>query len=363
MDNPHDFKYLPFLNEKCADVCAEYIHPKLKKILSVRAHFYSRPASNDFFYSTKLQKWVDNIIYSVRPAVVFCFSSTMAEYVFRSGISLPLVKKTTQLIMDFCDVDSKKWLDYAKIQPWPLSLFFKNEGKLLARYEEKIARNFQTCFLASTRERDLFHSSCQAENVHVLENGVDLDFFKENSVESECYEKNFVVVFTGAMDYAVNIDGVMWFVDCIWPEIKMKCPAAKFYIVGSNPAPKIRALDCRDDIVVTGYVDDIRKYYEMATVCVAPLRVARGIQNKVLEAMAMSRPVVATSNAFEGIEAIPGLELCVVDEPKQFADSVISLLNNPPLRKQIGNRARTCMERNYKWEVNLAVLDNFIPDE
>jgi glycosyltransferase involved in cell wall biosynthesis len=165
------------------------------------------------------------------------------------------------------------------------------------------------------------------------------------------------VVFTGVMDYWPNIEGVLWFADKIVPRIKLAIPGAHFYIVGTRPSAAIRGLHGQNGIVVTGFVDDVRDYLSRASVCIAPLRIARGVQNKVLEAMAMGKPVVCTPEALEGIDAQPGLEILIGADEQSFADAVIGMLRDPVAADRIGRAARRCVERKYSWDENLAVLD------
>ncbi len=361
LDDPRDRQHVDILRERFASVFAVENFSKIKRYLSAGEHLRNKPASVGFFYDRSLQNWVDDVLSQKRIDLVFCFSSTMAEYLFRSREWPKLKESGVRLLMDFCDVDSQKWLDYGAIKSWPFSSFFRQEGRLLMGYERRVAECFDYCFLASSREKDLFDQLHEAHNVGVLENGVALEFFTNRHMEPDGkFDTGPKVVFTGAMDYDVNIDGVCWFVDVIWPAIRSQVEDAKFYIVGSNPVPQIEKLGIRDDIEVTGFVEDIREYYEMATVCVAPLRVARGIQNKVLEAMAMSKAVVCTPNAFEGISAQPGRDLVVVDDPDEFSSAVISVLKDQDQRAQIEKAGRECMERNYCWQQKLKKLEAFL---
>jgi sugar transferase (PEP-CTERM/EpsH1 system associated) len=304
---------------------------------------------------------VDNLLKKKEIDLVFCFSSTMAEYVFRSSEFHYSGKSTIPLLMDFCDVDSVKWVDYAKIKPWPLSSFFRKEGVLLQQYEQRILKEFSHCFLASSREKALFQKIHDFSDIHVVENGVDLDYFQPTSPETPDVTPP-ILVLTGAMDYDVNIDGVSWFVHAIWPDIKKYQIDVQFYIVGSNPTQEVLKLADIAGVHVTGYVDDIRSFYNRATICIAPLRIARGIQNKVLEAMAMGKPVICTSNAFEGITAQPDRDLLVYDEPVDFAGQIVTLLAHPERCQQLGRNARLCMERHYSWDSQLSVLDPFLSD-
>ena len=162
------------------------------------------------------------------------------------------------------------------------------------------------------------------------------------------------------MDYHANVDGVTWFCDRIFPMIKRDFPKSQFHIVGSNPHPKVRNLATNNGIKVTGFVEDIRPYYEAADVCVIPLRLARGVQNKVLEAMAMGKPVVTTTKAVEGIQAWPEEHVLVADTYNGFANAVLRLLKDQKARKQLGTSARKFVMKNYNWSTNMKKLENLL---
>jgi sugar transferase (PEP-CTERM/EpsH1 system associated) len=357
VDDPRDFQYRKKLEDLCDRVLLAPIAPRRKKIVSLSAPFSGRPMSVHYFYDSGLQRQIDQLLETEEFDGIFCFSATSAEYVFRSRALNRDSARCPLLVMDFCDVDSRKWHDYSTSVRGPLAWLYRLEGRLLENYESRVIASFAHVILISEREIALFRQvHPTAREVVEIGNGVDLDFFNPAAFPRPEKAGN-EVVFTGAMDYYVNIEGVLWFVDEIWPGIRKACPEACFTIVGSNPAPEIVALGERSEgITVTGYVDDIRTYYARATVCVAPLRIARGIQNKVLEALAMGRAVVATANAFEGIRAEPDRDLVVRDRADDFAAAVIELLENPEKRRRLEASGRCRMEENYRWETNLERL-------
>ncbi len=204
--------------------------------------------------------------------------------------------------MDFVDIDSDKWKQYISYSSFPLSWIYKLEGNRLEKYEKVISEHFQFCAVVSQSEAEIFRRFAPNGNIMVIPNGVDSQFFhpamfKEQRARSKQHR---AIIFTGAMDYFPNIDGVLYFQKEILPLIKKEVPDVKFYIVGNNPAQKIRMMREEDDIEVTGYVEDVRPYISKASVSVVPLRIGKGIQNKILEAMAMGVPVVATSQALPG---------------------------------------------------------------
>ena len=228
-----------------------------------------------------------------------------------------------RLIMDFVDVDSDKWAQYSKYARFPMSWIYALEGRRLADYERNVAENFDHSIFVTEAEGKIFKGkNPHIQNISVISNGVDLDYFSPNYLHQESTidqrpsanergsstinqhpatinqppapdqppetsNQQPVIVFTGAMDYFANIDGVVWFTKEILPLIKKEIPEIQFYIVGSNPTKEVLSLSSNNGVTVTGYVPDTREYLNKATVVVVPLRIARGIQNKILEAMAM----------------------------------------------------------------------------
>lgn len=204
-------------------------------------------------------------------------------------------------------------------------------------------------------KKKLLNQYFPASNTTAIGNGVDLQYFSPTTKTKASNPRT--IVFTGAMDYWPNIAGVKWFVDDIFPKIREKVPSVQFQIVGSNPSSEVKALENIDGVSVTCFVDDVRGYIAAAEVCVIPLRIARGIQNKVLEAMAMGKAVVCSAEALEGIEARPGEELLTAEDSVSFAQAVIQLLKNRNFQQTLENKARNCMTKKYSWSNKLANLD------
>jgi len=282
----------------------------------------------------------------------------MAEYYFRSPYKKRGVKSLVR-IMDLIDVDSYKWAQYSEKSSGLKRLIYRFEARCLSRYEHRIAETFDHLLVVSEQERNIFLRGLAVDNLSVVTNGVDLDFFNPQHPQRQQTQKP-TLVFTGVMDYWPNIEGVQWFVEKIFPRIRTVVPDTIFYIVGSRPTAEIKRLEQIEGIMVTGFVEDIRDYLVMADVCVVPLRIARGIQNKILEAMAMGKSVVTTFQAFEGIKAVSGEEIIPVDDEGMFAAAVINLLQDRQKAEIMGAKARQCMETHYSWDRNLSVLDNIL---
>lgn len=369
VDDPEDWQYKKDLESFCKEVALVGINPKWKKIVALSGILRRKPMSVLYFYERCLQEQIDIILEKNEIDAICCFSGTSAEYLDNSSHAERLFNiegKKPVLIMDFCDVDSLKWQEYAQRSSFPLSILYKQEGQLLKAYERKIVRKFDTSIIITENEKVLFLEKVDNNaDLLVIGNGVDLEFFdpEEGTKTTPRHDVNEAeLLFVGAMDYQANVDGVCWFAEEVWPKI-LKCrPDTTFTIVGRNPSRGVQALHGKHNITVTGGVDDIRPYYQRATIVVVPLIIARGIQNKILEAMAMSKAIVSTEAAYEGIDAKPGRDLFVAENGKKFAEHIYSLLENVDLQKQVGENARKAVVEKYQWSVKMARLIDVLPE-
>ncbi len=362
IDDPKDHKYVSTLKEQCEHIFYDQIQSFRKKIYSLgSALLNNTPITIPFFYSTKLQNQLDDFLDKESIDTIVCSSSPTAEYIFRSRHYQHLVNNV-HLVMDFIDMDSQKWSQYASREGFPLSIIYSREASKLFKYEQKIECVFKQLFIVSEAEKKLFQELIPTEKITAISNGVDLDFFNPE-FHSDKHLPSPSLVFTGAMDYWPNIDGAIWFVENVLPLIKLSFPDVIFYLVGSNPSSELNKLEANEGVVITGFVDDIRDYIQQADVCVIPLRIARGIQNKVLEAMAMGKAIVSTPEAAEGLNIDLEKDISIKNEADSFADEVISLLSNRDKTVKLGINARKVVEKNYSWELNLSTLDSVInPD-
>lgn len=347
-DNIADIQYKDELLKYCSSVDIFYLSQVRSKINTAVALFTGTPLTLAHFYSSGLNNVVQQKLQTDIFDLIFVYCSSMAQY----------VEKLTTIprVIDFVDVDSEKWAQYAMYARFPMNLVYRLESHRLRVYEKVIAESFQHCFLVSEKEVDDFRRLvCPIDTLTPILNGVDLERFHPSA---EPYDPN-VIVFTGAMDYFANVEAVLYFAREILPLIKDKIPKVKFYVVGSNPAAELLSLARNNpNIVVTGYVDQVQPYMAKAAVFVAPMRIARGVQNKILEAMAMGVPVVTTSLGFEGVTADPNNDILIVDEPSIFADSVVSVMENVMLRKILSKTGRIVIQNNYDWNINLEKLDD-----
>ncbi len=345
IDDPSDRVHMKAVRSYCVDLCSDEIRPALGRILSLRALPAGEPMTLPYFRSGKLSRWTGRWLDRYRRGRVLVFSSSMAQYVACSRT------RCARAVLDLVDVDSQKWGTYARDQKGPLGWLLRREGRLLLAYERAMAQRFNASVFVSAKEADLFRALCPevADRVTHVENGVDTDYFDPGIGFSNPYPEGAkVLVFTGAMDYRANVDAVLWFTDEILPEIRARVPEARLYVVGSNPVPEIRRLHARDGVTVTGTVDDVRPFIGHATASVAPLRVARGVQNKVLEALAMDRPVLATSQAIEGIDAsVDSALVSIADTRAEMVSGATALLLAPDVGA--AGSARALVLGRYDW--------------
>lgn len=358
IDDHRDLDVIDELRPLVSTCCFDVIHPRRKKLISGFSLLGTKPLSVPYFYSRKLQMAIDEQIGKKEFDHVFCFSSPTAEYVFQSRYYKTKLRNAS-LIMDLIDLDSLKWSQYAESARWPMRAIYQREARQLLAYEQRIADEFDELLLVSEAERKLFQQHVKKGHVSAMNNGVDLEKFAPG--RGTPFRTSVpLIVFTGAMDYWPNIDGVVWFVNDVLPLVRKKIADVKFIIVGSNPAPAVKALAKNNEVEVTGFVDDVRDYIAGADLCVVPLRVARGIQNKVLEAMAMGKAVVSSPDALEGISAETGRDIVTAPDAHSFSREIIRLLADEKERDFLGQNARKCMEVNYSWERKLHLLDTLL---
>ncbi|MDL1968653.1 MAG: TIGR03087 family PEP-CTERM/XrtA system glycosyltransferase [Deltaproteobacteria bacterium] len=356
-DNIDDLKFKSNLKKYCRRVFVQHFKINQAKLRGSINLVRGKAISVGYFYMRNIQKIIDQWLSDTVYDAIICFSSPMAEYVLNQSTNQP-VNQSTTTIMDFCDVDSDKWLQYSQRSKFPLNLIYRIENKRLLEYEKKINRSFDSSVFVSQQEANLFYRLFpEAKNISVIGNGVDHEYFSQPATRNPQPE---TLMFAGAMDYWANVDGVLWFCEKILPIIRAGYPKLQFYIVGNNPNPKIQKLGSNKRINVTGFVEDIRPYYNNADICVIPLRIARGVQNKVLEAMSMGKAVIATSVAVQSIRATPGVHLLVEDNFDKFAEAVSMLLKNHTLRNYLGTNARQFVKSNYNWQKNMKKFDELM---
>jgi sugar transferase (PEP-CTERM/EpsH1 system associated) len=348
-DDEADAAHLPALREALGGRLGEArveVRRSGRAMAAARALLEGKPVSLTLFDSPSLRRFVEAMLAKPEVESVFTFSGQMAQFVPE--------RLRQRFVMDFVDMDSAKFAAYAEAGG-PLGAMHRREAKKLFAFERAVAARADTSLFVSDAEAALFRARADlpVADIRALANGVDLDFYRPGAVAA-ADGPSPLIVFTGQMDYAPNVEAVTWFAAEVLPKL-----GAAFAIVGRNPTDAVRRL-ASERVIVTGAVPDVRSWLEAADVVVAPLRIARGIQNKVLEAMAMGRPVVATAAAFEGIEAEPGRDVLVADGVEAQAAAIKALLADPKRATALGRAARRRVEQAYRWDVRLAPLASLV---
>ncbi len=350
IDDAGDRQYIPKLAAMCASTCFIDHHMLGARLRSLGGLFSGTAMSVAYYRDATLQAWVRQHLASGKFGHALAFSGPMAQY-----LQPPPGSAKLRRVIDFVDVDSEKWCQFALTKWWPLAQLYRHEGRQLLEYERTVAQQFDAATFVSRAEAALFQQRAPhlARAPEFFSNGVDAAFFSPEQAHANPYPDGArVLVFTGAMDYWPNIDAVSWFAAQVLPALRAQFPRLCLYIVGTRPAAAVKALAQLPGVCVTGAVPDIRPYLAHASLAVAPLRFARGIQNKVLEAMAMEKTVVASPQALEGISAVPGLELVLADGADAFIGQLARLLQAGS-EHGIGAAARKRVLQDYCWEKNL----------
>ncbi len=340
------------LRQRCTELAAAVISPWQRWLRGAWRLLTGRAITEGLFDApalrTTIQRWAEQIHFDA--VVVFC--SSMAQYLDAPALAgIPI-------LVDMVDVDSEKWFDYAQQTHGPLRWLYRLEGKRLRTLESSIASRAKAVLLVSQPEVDLFHAFCAARNVYPLGNGVDLEYF--SPVPSSTADTSQRCVFVGALDYRANVDGARWFCREVWPEVLRRCPQARFVLVGARPVAAVRRLARLPGVDVVGEVPDVRPYLADAALSVAPLRVARGIQNKVLEAAAMGKAIVASPQSLAGLDLSSPEHVREADAPQRWVETLIQLLADPATRKALGVAARRRVEQCYPWHVQWRPLDKVL---
>ena len=346
-----DMAHVAVLRDICASVGAFPINPFRQKLRALAHARPGKPLMPDCYTSPALRRWVDRTVAATNAELLYIYTVAMAPH----ALHLPVRK-----LLDAVDIDSEKWAEYAQTAPFPGRLIWGREGRTLLTYEKCAAAACEATLFVSPAEAARFAALAPAvaDRVDWVENGVDLERFSPLLAFASPFPgAGPHMVFTGHMDYWPNADAVTWFAQDILPRIRQNVPA-EFWIVGANPTAAVQSLAARDGVHVTGRVADTRPFLAHADLCVCPLRIARGIQNKVLEAMAMGRPVLASAAAFEGVRAVPGRDLRVASDAAAFADTALAVLGGG--HDDIGASARLAMVANYAWDATLAKLDSIV---
>jgi len=304
-----------------------------------------KPLTLGVYGSKALQRVVDRRV----PAadLAYAYSSSMGAF---------FLKHELPRIMHFAELDSDKWRQYSERMLPPVSFVYWREWRTLLRFEKRLAHAVDQNVFCTPLEEQIFRERIPGAPSCVMRNGVDLEHHTPAPDRAEPAH----LVFCGVMDYYPNVEGCVWFCDEVLPRIRAEFPGVRFSIVGSHPTDEVQRLGDLPGVLVTGFVDDPRDWLVRASVSVAPLRIARGIQNKVLEAMALGLPIVGTSAATQGVGAEVGRDYLVADDAEGQAALVCGLLRDTERARTLGQAARMYVEEHYDWEVCLQPLDEML---
>jgi sugar transferase (PEP-CTERM/EpsH1 system associated) len=354
-DDEDDAAHLPALREAMQGSLGKaHVEPVDYKLLTWAARALWRRSAIGVaaLDSRTMRAFVDRILAERPIAAIYAYSVHTAQFV--------PIANAPRFVMDFVDFDSLKYADYAGSGLSPGAIMNRWEAHRLFAMEKEVAARAQVGLFVTEAEATLFRerSGLAHADIRVLQNGIDLESYDPEALFAPLAPAppGPLLVFTGQMSYRPNVEGVLGFASDVLPLVRAARPDVCLAIVGRRPAPAIEMLRHRPGVIVTGQVPDVRPWLAAAAVAVAPLAIARGIQNKVLEAMAMARPVVASTGAFQGIDAVPGRDLVVADGPEAQAEAILALLADTDKAGAIGRAGRRRMVEGYSWDAQLAPL-------
>lgn len=347
-DGARDLENLPGLRDYARSVTVVPLARLTSRLRALKALLIGQPLSVAAFNEVKLHAAIRQGFEELGPDLIIVYSCNVAQYAEHfTG---------TPRIMQFAELDSARWGQYAARSRIPLKWIYGIEQRRFFAYETHIAHTFSHALVCTAIEKRDFERLIPGVPASLVGNGVDLDYFRPAGRA----KRPASLVFTGVMDYLPNVDAVLWFCDEILPIVQKRVPEANLTICGSRPAAAVRRLGKRRGVTVTGRVPDTRPYIDQAEVFVAPLRMARGIQNKLLEALAMGLPCVASTAAWSGTLVPEGEGVLAADDPREFAEHAVRLLQDGRFRAEIARKARAAVEANYRWEGQMVSLDRVI---
>lgn len=361
IDDPDDRACVEEFRQMVADLYVGEVRKPWAFLTAAPRWLLGEPLTFAIFRSRGLARWIDNLARTEEPIAIVTHSSNISAYATdnfeQAGPNRP------RRLLHFADVDSEKFVAYADrasgLRRWIMSI----EARRVRHEEQRLTDRADLVALVSDEEAELLRGNLThgKEKVVTLPNGVDTDLFNPELVhEAPFAGSGAALVFTGAMDYLPNIEAVTWFAEHVFPFIRAERPAAQFLIVGSKPTPPVLALSSIPGVIVTGRVPSVAAYLAHSQVAVAPLRIARGIQNKVLEAMAMAMPVVVSPGALTGISATAGKDVACAESPEQWRTECLRLLDDSDGARAMGRAARELVLTRYGWERQFALMDQYL---
>lgn len=339
------------LGQFCSKRLIEIVDDKMAWPLMVAWLPTTKPSSFGYFHSGQLKRRIDAELASGEYGMIFVHCSSVAPYVADAKVPVKII--------DFGDMDSQKWREYSEHRSFPLSVGYWLEAVKLERTERLLAAKFNLATCTTRAEMESLQGLGVSSPTAWFPNGVDSEFFKP--VDQQ-YDRD-LVTFVGRMDYFPNQQAAVSFCRDILPALQRRRPGTRFDIVGADPSPEIRELGKLTGVRVTGSVPDVRPFVTQAALTVAPLEIARGTQNKILESMAMGVPVVCSRQASGGVDAVPGEHLLAYDNPEQLIEAVLSILDSDQLRKRLADAGRARVVSNHSWPSSMQRLDALIASQ
>ncbi len=357
IDDPADVQHIETLRAMVHELHVEQIGPVSGWTHAAMHWLTGAPLSFGFFRRRGLDHWVADVMARVNPMVAICCSSNIMRPLQR------LKRRPRVIVGDFADVDSQKWRDYAPTKSIAIRWIYQAEARRTHVEEARLGQMSSKLVFVTAEEATLFgqlHPEL-APKTCTISMGVDLDGFNPQLVFPKPEGMgNRALIFTGRMDYWPNVDAVTWFAREVMPLLRQKMPQAQFYIVGGAPNGQVQALANEPGIVVTGRVADVQPYLQHGLAAVAPMQIARGIQNKVLEALAMAKPTIVTQEALAGVNAPVGEAVLLASAPQQWCDAITMLSANPEKSAAMAAAGRRFVEAQFGWPAKLLQMEKLI---
>lgn len=354
IDDPADVAHIETLRAMVRELHVEQISKASGWTHAVLHWLAGAPLSFGFFRRAGLGCWVEDVMARVNPKVAICFSSNIMHPLMQAPLRPPVI------IADFVDVDSQKWRDYVPTKSLATRWIFQAEARRTHAQEARLGAASSAITFVTDEETALFaklHPELAAKS-HAVSNGVDLASFNPDIAHPKPEGMgNHAVVFTGRMDYWPNVDAVVWFAQNVMPKLRQSLPDAQFYIVGGAPNATVQALANQPGVIVTGRVPDVQPYLQHGLAAVAPMQIARGIQNKVLEALAMAKPTIVSQEALTGVNAPVGEAVLRADTAAQWHDAIVSLAQDPAKCQALSQAGRHFVQSHFAWSAKLARMD------
>ncbi|MGL6075098.1 MAG: TIGR03087 family PEP-CTERM/XrtA system glycosyltransferase [Fimbriiglobus sp.] len=329
------------LNKLCQKVTIVPVAGFLRKVRAGFSALRGRSLTEGAFHEPGVEGVIRSYLSQAKFTSALVSCSGLAPYLRRNGLErLPG-------FMDLVDVDSQKWYDFAEAVRGPKRWLYNFEGGRLRKLERGLPKWVQATSIVSAHEAKVFESFAGDGTATIATNGVDLEYYSPIPLDAPTIP---ACAFVGALDYLPNVDAAIYFAREVWPRIRQTVPEAEFHVIGRKPTPEVLALGQLPGVVIVGQVPDVRPHVAKAAVAITPMRLSRGLQNKVLEAMAMAKPVVAAPPALAALKAVPGRDLLSASTPEEWHTAIVDLLGNPERRRELSQNARRFVEDHHHWD-------------